>query len=72
MPFERFKNDLPPPAFTNAINSTIPGFDFRKWRKSKEWKVFVAGYNEAVRVANAQIKAQHNMGEIADKLFGQP
>lgn len=63
-------SELPNAAFSNVINAEVPRFDYRKWRKSKEWKIFVAGYNEAVRVANDRIKSQYNMGEIADRLFG--
>lgn len=64
------KTELPPAAFSNAMNNINPDFDFRKWRQSNEWKVFVAGYNEAVRVANDQIKSQYNFGMTAQRLFG--
>lgn len=61
--------DPPPSAFSNKINDLSPDFDFSNWRESGEWKMFVAGYNEAVRVANDKIRAQYNMGETVEKLF---
>jgi uncharacterized protein YajQ (UPF0234 family) len=55
--------ELPPAAFSNAMNDLDSDFDFREWRKSKYWRVFVAGYNEAVREANRQIQSRYNLGE---------
>jgi hypothetical protein len=34
---------MPPTAFSNAINSIYPGFDFIDWENSREWKLFNAG-----------------------------
>jgi hypothetical protein len=34
---------LPPRGFSNAILDIYPGFDFRKWQESREWKLFNAG-----------------------------
>jgi uncharacterized protein YajQ (UPF0234 family) len=62
--------ELPPAAFSNAMNDLDSDFDFREWRKSKYWRVFVAGYNEAVREANRQIQSRYNLGENAERIFG--
>jgi hypothetical protein len=64
--------ELPPAAFSNVMNDTTPGFNYRNWRQSREWKIFVAGYNNAVRQANAKILAQYDMGQTAERLFGKP
>jgi len=64
------KIDLPPSDFSNAMNDIDPKFDFSNWRKSKEWKIFVKGYNYCVYVANDTIKSKYNMGETSEKLFG--
>lgn len=68
----KMKTELPSPAFSNAMNKINASFDFRQWRKSPEWKIFVAGYNEAVRVANDNLKAQYDMWQTAERLFGAP
>jgi hypothetical protein len=68
--------ELPPAAFTNRINSLRhdgllrKSFDFRKWRKSPEWRLFVAGYNASVEACGQRIKALHNLGESGLRIFG--
>jgi len=68
-------DDLPPSSFSNHINDLqndgfLIGFSFRGWRKSPEWKLYVAGYNAAVEKCNDQIQSKYNMGETANRLFG--
>lgn len=60
---------LPPSEFSNIICDVSPGFDYSQWRKSPQWRIFVAGYNAAVTAANASIKAKYNFGQITEKLF---
>lgn len=60
---------LPPIAFTNALNNIKAPFDINTYRTSPEWKMFVAGYNAAVRDANDSIKAKYNLGHIAERVF---
>ena len=68
--------ELPPAGFTNKINSLRhdsllrDDFDFRYWRKSPEWKIYVAGYNDCVEKCNSKILSQYNMGETTDRIFG--
>lgn len=62
---------LPPAAFTNALNEVDAPFDLATYRKSNEWRIFVAGYNAAVNECNASIKAKYNFGQIAEKVFGK-
>jgi hypothetical protein len=70
------ETELPPAAFTNKINAlrhdgTLrEGFDFREWRKSPEWKIFVSGYNHCVEECNAKITGRYNLGETAHRIFG--
>jgi len=52
------------------MNDIYPELTHEEWRKLREWKMFVAGYNAAVKAANASIAAKYNMGQIAEKLFG--
>ena len=37
--------DLPPPEFSNKVNELDLNFDWRKWRSTPEWKIFIAGAN---------------------------
>lgn len=60
---------LPPTAFTNALNDTEAKFDLETYRTSPEWKIFIAGYNAAVRDAIDSIKAKYNLGHIAERIF---
>lgn len=59
--------ELPPNTFTNRINELrregILSKDFclTEYRKSPEWKLFVAGYNSCVEDCNAKIKARYNL-----------
>jgi len=70
------ETELAPAAFGNRINSLRhegllrPDFNWREWRKSPEWKLFVAGYNSCVEQCNAKVKAQYNLGEAAHRIFG--
>jgi len=41
--------ELPPPAFSNAINVFDPKFNYENWQESIEWAVYSAGYVEGVR-----------------------
>lgn len=63
--------ELPPAEFTNALNEIYPEITHEDWRKLREWKMFIAGYNAAVASANASISAKYNMGQIVDRLFGR-
>ena len=69
------ERELTPPAFGNKINDllhtgVLKSFDWNNWRKSAEWKIFVAGYNAAVEKCNNKIKSQYNMGESIYRIFG--
>ena len=69
------ERELTPPAFGNKINSllhdgVLKSFDWNNWRKSPEWKIFVAGYNAAVEKVNSKVLAQYNMGEATHRVFG--
>ena len=39
--------NLPPAAFSNAINNSFDGYDFRNWERSPEWRIFEAGMKTA-------------------------
>lgn len=61
--------DLPPTAFSNAVADIDAAFSHRQWRKSKEWRLFVAGYNAAVTACSDKIKAQYNLGQTVARVF---
>lgn len=61
-------NPLPPATFSNLMNELEPGFDFRNWRESNEWKIFVAGMNEVARMHNVVRSVGSAMLELQDSL----
>jgi hypothetical protein len=69
------EHELTPLAFGNKINDllhakVLENFDWNNWRKSPEWKIFVAGYNAAVEKVNDKVKSQYNLGESTYRIFG--
>ncbi len=70
------QTELAPAGFTNRINSLQhdgllrADFDWREWRKSPEWKIYVAGYNACAEECNSRIISRYNLGETAERLFG--
>lgn len=62
-------HDLPPSEFSNAMNNIKPDFDFRNWRQSPEWRIFIAGYNGAVRDASNVVLGNLNMGQTPERIF---
>ena len=67
--------ELAPQAFTNLINDLkwkkkLTKFDWRNWRESIEWKVYVTGYNACIEKSVAKIQSLKNMEEPITKLFG--
>lgn len=74
----KFNSDRPPlfempdAAFSNIVNNVEPTFDFRGWRRSKEWKIFVAGYNHAMKKIASEATAKINMGGLHhEKLYDE-
>lgn len=63
--------ELPPAAFSNAMNNIKPGFDFTNWRKSREWKIFVAGHNNGIQEAVGEVVLLRDMGTPKHKLYGE-
>lgn len=63
--------DMPPSKFVNTMNDINPKFDFRNWRRSKEWKIFMAGYNDAVTTACGEIALLRDLGTTPHKLYGE-
>lgn len=64
-------NDLPPSAFSNAVNSAHPKFNFQNWRQSPEWKIWVAGRNDGMNHIIREAHSQTNYGRTHDMLFGE-
>jgi len=60
--------ELPPTGFSNAINALDIKLDFRSWKQSKEWQIFVAGYKEAATVIATNAQSEH----ARIKRIGQP
>ncbi len=60
--------ELPPPDFYNAIVDVNPDFDFTNWRKSLEWRSFVAGYNSAVDKANRSTMDKWKIESVANRV----
>lgn len=69
--------ELPPATFTNIINELryqnrlTEDFDYRRWRQSAEWKIYVTGYNACVEQTTAKIQLEKNLGEPDWKIFGR-
>lgn len=63
--------ELPPYAFSNLMNSVNPKFDYTNWRKSPEWRIFVAGYNAALEGIRSTAVTMKNLGVSEYRVFGQ-
>lgn len=70
--------DLPPAAFINVINRQRADrvlredfFEYHDWRRSPEWRVFMAGYNDAIETCVTSIYGRKNMGMCDSRLYSE-
>lgn len=54
--FSNMKIKFPKASFTNIINHLYPDFNFQNWEKSKEYKIFLAGRNDAIKEIRAELE----------------
>lgn len=66
----KFEIEIPPAYFSNVINRLNLPIDWRNWRKSPYWEIFVAGNNYGVNKVEVYAKSKINMGQEPEKLFG--
>ena len=62
--------ELPPSQFSNVTNETESVIDWKNWRESPEWKIFIAGWNAKCEDQSRQALNSKNMGESEYKVFG--
>jgi len=65
----------PPQAFVNHINDllhegVIAEYDFNNYRQSVEWRLWVNGYNAALKQVKQEVNALHNLGQSTSRLYG--
>jgi hypothetical protein len=54
--------ELPPSAFSNAMNAINPAFNYQNWRCSPEWKIFMAGHTFALEAGIMELSGLRNLG----------
>jgi hypothetical protein len=55
---------MPPTAFSNMMAGLYPnGWDFRNWRNTKEWRLFMCGYQQAM------LDVKHEATRAADAAY---
>lgn len=63
--------ELPPSAFSNAMNDINPAFNYQNWRCSPEWKIFMAGHLFALETGIMELSGLRNLGLHPDKLYAK-
>lgn len=59
--------DMPPVAFSNAMNELMPGFNFQNWRTSSFWAIYLTGYHAALDHTIDLVREQISMSKHKDE-----